>query len=442
MLKKYLSVLILILSLGAVSGQAQDTLSLQAALQIALSQSFNIQFAQQNQQISENNYVRANAGFTPNVGLYAQYSGARSNTRQEFLDGRTQAVNGANTQRQNAGIQLNWRLFDGLEMFYLYDQLGANRQFDALVLQNEMETVIAQVSLSYLRLAQQSRQKQVLQENLQVSAQRLRIAQDRYELGAISKMEMLRAQVDLNNDSAEVIRQEQIIMQEKFALNQLLNRPPTQAFQVEVRLDSSSRQDFSQLKDKIKTQNRQLALTKQQQQQAQYQMQRLKARQLPTLDLDLSYDLLRTESDAGFLRSNRNQGFNYGLTLNYPLFEGHQRRRAIQNQQIVQEQLVSQQEAEINNLENTFAMELQMYESNQALRNLEAYNAEVAQENLEIALERYKLGGISEIEFRDIQLNALAAENRYLVLNYELKMSEINLLRLSGELLQQVKEKP
>jgi outer membrane protein len=68
------------------------------------------------------------------------------------------------------------------------------------------------------------------------------------------------------------------------------------------------------------------------------------------------------------------------------------------------------------------------------LLEIEQANYQVAKENSEIALERFRLGIASYLEFRDAQVNLLTAENRLITAIFNIKEQEIELMRLSGKI--------
>jgi hypothetical protein len=72
------------------------------------------------------------------------------------------------------------------------------------------------------------------------------------------------------------------------------------------------------------------------------------------------------------------------------------------------------------------------YENNLRLLEMEYENLETARENMEIAFERYRLGALSGIELREVQVSLLDAEERLLGIQYQTKLAEISLLQISG----------
>ena len=76
----------------------------------------------------------------------------------------------------------------------------------------------------------------------------------------------------------------------------------------------------------------------------------------------------------------------------------------------------------------------QTYLTNLSLIDLEANNEEIAKENLDITLAKYKIGTIPTIEFRTAQLNYINATLRLSDAIYQAKLSEITLKQLAGSL--------
>ena len=67
---------------------------------------------------------------------------------------------------------------------------------------------------------------------------------------------------------------------------------------------------------------------------------------------------------------------------------------------------------------------------------LERESVVAANEALAIARRQYELNALTNVEFRVIQLNAINAETRFLAAQYAAKVREVELLRVSGKLLE------
>src|SRR5690606_28056397 len=98
-------------------GQAQDTLTLQALVDKALQENYDIRIARNEQLKGEEANTIGNAGMLPSVDAIAEQAYTINNTRQEFYDGQVRQATAANNSSLAAGLQVNWVVFDGFQMF-------------------------------------------------------------------------------------------------------------------------------------------------------------------------------------------------------------------------------------------------------------------------------------------------------------------------------------
>ena len=163
-------------------------------------------------------------------------------------------------------------------------------------------------------------------------------------------------------------------------------------------------------------------------------LKELRSKQLPELGINLGYNFLNQHSQSGFLAENRSLGLTYGATASMSLFNGFNTRREIKNMQLQ----IESSRLRVSSLENELVGALRSafmsYASKQQLMQMETHNLGSARENLNIATERYNLGDLSGIEFREAQRNYLEAETRLLVVVLEIKILETQLLQLAGML--------
>jgi outer membrane protein len=417
---------------------AQELLSLEQAMAMTLSQNFQVQMAKMNQQVAVNNYDKGVAGMLPVINVSGDLNGSIVNSVQQFLTGEPRRFSWAPNNSQAISLNATWVLYDGKTRSNTYRLLGINQEIGNLEVRNQIEIALTNVMVNYFDIVQREQTLKVLSQNLTVSSQRSQVAKERYELGAFSKMDWLRAQVDLNNDSAAVINQKQTIWEAKIALNQLLNRSPDIDFGVADSISMAQDLDYTELKNQTTSRNTTIQTAQKQRLSSELNLQIAKGNRLPTGTLNLGASALNAKFGAGFLVSNRNVTTNGALSLVLPLYNGSVFRRQIANAEIG----IKQAEETIKFTQNQtlagFELAYRDYERTKALYNLEKYNNQVAQQNLDIALERYKLGSLSTIDFRDVQQVAVAAANRLIVIQFQLKQNEINLLRVSGELIKKV----
>ena len=80
------------------------------------------------------------------------------------------------------------------------------------------------------------------------------------------------------------------------------------------------------------------------------------------------------------------------------------------------------------------ALAYQTYQTQLQLSELEEKNVQIAQQNLNITLDKFRIGTITTFEFRTAQLNFVEAKTRYSNTLYQAKLAEIGLRELAGNL--------
>jgi outer membrane protein len=429
-------ILILLLLLwGAYSdGLAQDTLELSMAIQIGLENNFDIKISEGEKDIAENNNTIGNAGFLPTLDLTAAQRYTVENTEQQFISGDQQNRDGAKSNTFSAGAQLNWTIFDGVTMFYTKDRLEELEKRGISINESTIQTIVAQIGKEFYTVALEQIRLELLLQNISLSEDRMEIAKNKYEFGKASKMEFLQAQVDLNNDKSNHMIQQERLAASKTALNELLGRDVTLDFHVAFDPELNTELQYEDLKASMESQNPQLQASIYQVNASRLAERELFGQRMPEIGLNVGYNYAKSEAEAGFLISRQSTGLTYGISASWNIFNGLNLNRQIQNAKIEAENSQLNYEAIKIGLERQLYSIYISYQNNIRLRDLEEVNREVANENNEIAIERYSVGNSSPLELREAQINLLEANLRYLNAAYAIKTGEIDLLFIAGML--------
>lgn len=414
---------------------AQEGLSLQQALVIALEDNFDIRIAQNEAAIAKNNHSYGEAGFLPNLALTLDQAGSVNNIRQEFLTGNVLENPSAAQQSLNVNALMNWTIFDGMAMFTSYKRLGQLESMGKLQAKAAIEQVLADVTMTYFEIIQRKQQVELAEKSLSISEERLKLAEQRYELGSSSKLEFLQAKVDYNADRTAFLQQLEAFKLSKMALNTLLSREVTLDFVPTDTIQPVRQLEFAELRTQAEKQNTWLAVAGLNQKVAALNRQQISGQMLPQIDLIGGYHFNRLQSEAGFLASNQNRGVDFGLRASINVFDGFRVQRQRQNAriQIMSADIAFEQQKQdlLSALSSTYTA----FENNRVLVELEAENLEIAAQNLEIANDRYKLGALAAIELREAQRQFVAAESRLIQARFLMAVNQTELLRLSGQLL-------
>lgn len=434
-MKRFFFILNLLLLLGIVRSSAQDTLELVMAIQIGLENNFDIKISEGQKNIASNNNTLGNAGFLPTLDLNSAQRYSVENTSQVFVSGDEQNRDGAKSNTFLAGASFNWILFDGVTMFYTKDRLEELEKQGIAITESVIQNIVAQIAKEFYTVALEQIRLGLLFQNIGLSEDRLEIAKNKYEFGKSSKMEYLQAQVDLNRDISNHMIQQENLASSKTALNELLGRDVTLDFYVFFDPELNTSLEYEELNAAMATNNPELLANRYEMSASKLVEKELFGERIPELGVNLGYNYTKSEAEAGFLLSRRSNGLTYGITATWNVFDGLNLNRRIQNAKIVAENTELNYEAVKLSLEKELYSIFISYQNNIQLYSMEQQNKEVATENNEIAIERYRVGTSSPLELREAQINLLEANLRYLNAAYFVKTGEIDLLFLSGALL-------
>ena len=416
------------------SAQAQDLLSLEDAVKIALENNYDIKIAKNNSKIDATNNNLANAGMLPSLNANFTNNNSQLNTTQTQADGSERKLDNAKNLSLTYGVGLDWTIFDGLSMFARKEQLNVLEQQGKAELQTAILTRISDVYTTYFDLVQQQQVLASIDTAIAISNQRLTTAQNRFSIGKASKLEVLNAQVDLNSDLSLQLKQRELIKISKIRLNELLVRDIQTDFKVANKVTFEQNLDFNELKATAEKQNPQLQAQILSKKVADLNLKQVKGNRYPTVRVTSGYNFTRSEASLGFITQSSGQGFVYGVTATVPIFNGFLQNR---NEKVAKYQvenagfLLEQQKLSLTSqLSSLFAS----YQTNLELVKMEEKNLEIAKQNLDITLAKFKIGTITTIEFRTAQQNFVEASVRYSNAQYVTKLSEINLKELAGTL--------
>lgn len=426
-------------------------LSKEEAVQLALENNFGIIIANNNVEIAENNKNILNSGFLPSITGNAGAAYQRDDSTFEFPGQFITDADGnqtprpdtelykAEAQRYNAGLTANYVLFDGLGRLYDYKRLKEEFNLSELQARETIETTMLQLFTVYFEVARLSENIQVLKETFSNTKNRLQRAEYSFEYGQNNKLDVLNAEVDLVNDSINLMNERQTLRNTQRDLNVLLNQDLVEVFKVDTTIVFTNPLTLeTYLKEGERNNVRMLQAEKN----VMINDLSLKAGKsvfLPTVGLTGSYgwNLNQNAPGAFFPGVNVNNTRNFGLgaNLTWNLFDGGAGITQIRNAKILldsqdtlQEQIAQEVKRDIANAKGNFENRLEVF-------HLQEQNVTTATNNYNRSSERYKLGQITSVELRQAQLNLLNAKTSKNLAKYNAKLAELQLLQLTGQLL-------
>ncbi len=423
---------------------AQEDLTLSQAIEIGLKNNYQITIAERNIEIAKNNNTWKAAGRYPQINLNLannnNFTGQNNPASflQEFTSlsgGLTGSVDGAYTLFDGHKFKINKKRFEALEK-----QSEGNAKI-------AIEQTIQSIILSYYNAVIQKENVATVKELLNLSRDRIDYQRVKAEFGQAGRFDLLQSEDAYFNDSTtylvqvngyEIALQNLSLAMGVDDLNKKYN--PTDGLTYD-----GIAYNFEDLKKKMLDSNQTLknlyvnqSLTAIETESAE-SFNKLTLRVNGGLGLGGTLSRLNIIEPNTFPVDNPNTQRNYNVyvnfTANYPLYDGGNRRRNIQNatiqENIAQLNIEDFKRSLSAQLNNTFAN----YNNQVRLLQLTSDRVENAKENLGIAEERFKSAQINSFDYRTIQLNYLNAVQSYLQAIFNLKNTETELIRLTGGLI-------
>lgn len=436
----YLSLLIL-LQQAVTPVKGQTVYGLKDCISIGLERNFSILVAKNNETISKNNYTLGNAGFLPKIDLIGGHNGSLNNSTTKKTDGTQTISDGVFNTNTNGSVDLGLTLFNGFSAITTYKKLGELNQVGQLNTQLTIENLITDVVSGYYNYILQVQLMNNLKYALILSRERLRIDGDRYLLGSGSKLEVLQSRVYVNSDSSNLSRQNEVIRSAQIRLNQMMavENLGNEFLSRDTSIDVNPGLLYEKLLEETLVSNTNLLIAAKNKTISDYDYKLIVSRSYPYLNFSGGYGYNYNTFSMNTNKSQLTNGANYGLTLGVNLFDGNNQRRSIRNSAIDRES----KDLRYREVEQGIRADLlsiySAYSNNLRLITLEEQNFQTATENLDIALERYKLGSLSGIDLREVQKSLLDARERLISAHYQTKLAEISLELISGKIMEYYK---
>lgn len=421
----------------SINELSMQPLTLQQCVRLGMEKNYNIQIQQSNQHILDNNATVGNAGYLPRVDASGGYSGSLTNTTTKNDDDTKEVNKGVNNTQANAGLNMNWTVFDGFAIQTNYEKLKELQSMGLLNTRITIENVVADIAAEYFQLIRQKIRLGNLRSTVSLSKERLRIAEARYQLGVASRLDVQQARVDFNADSSRLMTQMETVYTSQIVLNQLMAYEPVYAptRTADSIIVLTPIPDRDLLWSKTLSSNTQLLAAEKEVGLSEMDLKIAKSRNYPYVKLNAGYGYSANWYDDNAIKIRENMSLNYGATAGFTIFDGFNRKREQRNAKTQ----IKIRELQKGNLELGLKADMSnlwmAYQNNLQLLKLEKENVVIARDNYEIAMDRYKLGEIAGIELREAQLSLLDAEERESSAEFATKICEISLMQLSGDLL-------
>jgi outer membrane protein len=425
---------------GVQGASAQPLLSLEQAIAQALRNNYNILLSKNDSTIAALDYSYRNAAFYPRLNATVGKGWNNNDLSQTLADGSKRGGTGIRSSNLTGQLALNWTLFDGMRMFIARDRIDQLIQRGQLTIKEEMVNSIAAIINAYYAIVQQKQQLKAVEEQMDITNERIKLAQARLDIGTGTRPELLQSKVDWNALKAAQLAQQTLIAQQTETLVQLMGEKPGTLYRVGDSIPVNLGLVQGDIVGNLDKGNPSLLLAKKDLDIAALTLKERKAERLPVLSFNANYNYNRTVNKKVINNFstlfNRNNGYNYGFTATIPIFNNYIVKRQIQQQQlsIRFSELAYQRQRSLLELE--IARAFKEYEWQKKALLLEEENIALAKENVNIVLQSYKLGGSTLLQLKEAQISLEDARRRLITARFNTKVAETTLLRIRGDLVQ------
>ncbi|MEL6942856.1 MAG: TolC family protein, partial [Bacteroidota bacterium] len=357
---------------------------------------------------------------------------------QQLFNGQENKVSDAFSWGANASVSANYVIYNKSRELTV-GQLKEVLNLTDLQLRQTMELNLLEVLSAYYELAQLGEQLEIQKETITLSQKRKERAAYRYEYGQGSRLDVLNAQVDIQRDTVNLLNLEQQISNAKRNLNLFMGLPMTVDFQVDTTVQYLDQPKYQSMLRQTMQDNIQLLLLRQNLVVQEYDLQLNEASKRPVVSTQANYNFSFQDNAAGsFILNSSSRGLNFGVNVAWNLWDGGVRKMRAENIRVGLESQLIQREQIEQQLETNLANAWQSYQNALFILGVEKENLATAQLNFERTEEQFNGGQISSVEFRQAQLNLLNANISKSTAKYNAKIVELQLLQLSGKLLEEI----
>ncbi len=426
--------LLILFYLFCLHAFAQNTMTLNQAIQTALSNNLDLQIARNDAQIAHNNNSAGNAGMLPDISLNASDNPALTNINQKFANGTTIERNNVFSQSANANILATYTLYNGNRIQATKDKLEFQDIAANNALKSSIQTTVSQVIISYSNVIRQQKYLQLLKQLNELSAQRLDIVRSRQLAGLANNTDLYLAQLDLETRKQNLLSQEGLIKNAYTDLNMLLNIKADSVYLVEEFLLGDKVLVKSELDSMLKS-NPELLLAQNQVDIALQTQREISAARMPLVRLSAAYVYNISQSQAGFSLYNQGMGPQAGISLSVPLFTGGVNRRNYDNAKLNVQSSEWRHQQTLQALQGLYAQSWQNYITAHAQLQSDSLAITTAKSYIDLMQQRFSAGQNTIIELKEAQRSYEETYFRFISNQYIARLAETQLLSLTGQLI-------
>jgi len=413
--------------------QAQETLRLSDAVNIALQNSLDLKIAKNRVLADSINDHIGVAGGLPLVTSTIADNEQVTSVNQKLNTGTEIKKSNAAANNFNAGITGSILLYNGGRVVATKKRLGEQKLQSDQLLNAQVQNVLADVMTAYYDIVRQQNYIKTIDTSIAASKKQLDIVQIRQQAGLANNADLFQAQIDLNVLQQSRLAQELVIGQAKTELLRLLTLPGDSSINIVDSIVVDPSLNLSAVLSSL-NKNADLQAADKQVRINELIVKETSAQRYPSIRATTGYNFSRNQAAAGNILLNQNYGPTVGVSIGIPIYNGsifkRQQRVAginVQNAQLQKDILYRDYSSQAIKQFQSYSNTIQQLDT--ALQN---YN--LSQKLLNLALLRFQYKQATILEVKSAQQSFEESGFRLVNLRFAAKSAEIELKRLSNTL--------
>jgi outer membrane protein TolC len=428
-------VLLLALLFSQEKIAAQNNLSLKEAVTIALQNSYDIKLVENTASIAKNNNNYGVAGGLPSVTATGTNNNTLTTIHQTFPDAtRNTTRSGVDGSTLNGALSASMILFNGYRIAATKERLASIEKQTEAALQTQMLNTSSTVMQQYYNVIRQAAFLKTIEKSIEASEQRVAIVKTRQEIGVANQTDFLQSSLDLNALLQAKQNQLVVLDQVKADLYNSMVVPVNSNYVFTDSILVDQQLSLSDIESKMKA-HPLLQSAQQLINVNQFLEKETKALTYPTLRANAGYNYNSNKSAAGFILLNESYGPFLGFNLSIPIYAGSTSKRSYKNAQINTLSAKIQYENTAQDLATELFKTYQNYQNSLKQTPIEIQNYAMSEALLALVLEKFKLGQATIVDVKQAQQSFETAGFRLTSLRFSAKIAEIELKRLSNQLI-------
>jgi outer membrane protein len=436
----------LVLSVFAKAQQG-GVLKPEDVIKLTIENNFDVQIAKNNTQIAKNsnniglvgggastngNPQSGPGGMLPQISLTAAPSISNSSILQKYSNGTEIDRSGVGSSNVSAAVNVTWYFFDGLKMFATKKKLNRNEELSNLQFKQTLENTLLNSLTAYYQMISIQQYIKSLQTSLEIAAEQKKFAEDKLKAGTGSNVDVLQTQIDYNNIQVQIIQQQNLLNDQRVNLNSLFKRSAETEIMVPDTIIIQTKPEYEIAGKNLETGNSGILIGAKNVEISELVLKEYKANRLPRLGVIGNYALSRNQNQAGFSLLNQNLGYTVGLTASWNLLNNLATHTAVKNQIVqISSDKLKLDAAKLQEKANLYKAYFN-FRNNLNVIEIEKQSANLANQNLMIAAQRFKLGLSNYIEYRTVEQSYETTTYRLSQAAFNTKISELNYLKAQG----------